>query len=82
MEKKVRILCLDGGGIRGIIPATVMKYVEEQLAIRTNNQLARISDYFDMIVGTSTGAILGCFYLMPHPEKGNPGKPNSKFDAA
>lgn len=81
-NKKVRILCLDGGGIRGIVPATVMQYVEEKLIKLSNNPNARISDYFDMIVGTSTGAILGCFYLLPHPNNGNPNTPSSKFKAS
>jgi uncharacterized protein len=81
-KKKVRILCLDGGGIRGIIPATIMQYVEEKLIKLSNNPNARISDYFDMIVGTSTGAILGCFYLLPHPNHGDPNTPSTKFKAS
>ncbi len=67
-EKKVKILSLDGGGIRGIIPATVMVHIEERLKYFSNNPDARIADYFDMIVGTSTGAILGCYYLVPDPK--------------
>jgi len=31
MKKKVRILSIDGGGIRGIIPAYIIKYVESYL---------------------------------------------------
>ena len=45
--KKVRILSIDGGGIRGIIPASVLKYVEERLIALTKNKNARIADYFD-----------------------------------
>jgi patatin-like phospholipase/acyl hydrolase len=77
VKKKVRILSLDGGGIRGIIPATVMQYVESELIRKTGNPDARIADYFDMVVGTSTGAILGCFYLTPN----NGGGPSSRFTA-
>lgn len=66
--KKVRILSLDGGGIRGIIPATIVEYIEEQLKIKSKNPNARIADYFDMIVGTSTGGLLTCFYLKPNPD--------------
>ena len=29
--KKIRILSLDGGGMRGIIPATVLEYVENKI---------------------------------------------------
>ena len=80
-KKKVRILCLDGGGIRGIVPATVMQYVEERLIALSGNRNARIADYFDMVVGTSTGAILGCFYLMPHAQKGAANTPNARYEA-
>ena len=63
--KKVRILALDGGGMRGIIPATVLEYVENKIIEITNNRNARIADYFDLIAGTSTGGILTAFYLTP-----------------
>ncbi|MEA3495640.1 MAG: patatin-like phospholipase family protein [Bacteroidota bacterium] len=78
--KKLRILSLDGGGIRGIIPATILKYVEEKIIEITNNPNSRIADFFDIIVGTSTGGILSCFYLTPNPEQ-NENNPSSKFTA-
>ena len=63
--KKVRILTIDGGGIRGIIPAVILNYIEEQLQEKTNNPNATLADYFDMIAGTSTGGILTTFYILP-----------------
>ncbi|PIB35594.1 hypothetical protein BFP72_09415 [Reichenbachiella sp. 5M10] len=63
--KKVKVLSLDGGGIRGIIPATFIKYVEEKAQEITNNPKLRVSDLFDFISGTSTGGILSCIYLTP-----------------
>jgi len=66
-RKKVRILSIDGGGIRGILPATIIRYIEKQIQIKTKNRKARIADYFDMIAGTSTGGILTCLYLTPGP---------------
>ena len=48
---KRRILSIDGGGIRGIIPAMVLNYIEE----RTGK---RVEAMFDLIAGTSTGGIL------------------------
>lgn len=51
MPKKVRVLSIDGGGIRGIIPAAIMAEVER----RTRKPIAEL---FDLIAGTSTGGIL------------------------
>ena len=62
--KKIRILSLDGGGIRGIIPGTILCYLEKKLQHLDNSQL-KIGDYFDFIAGTSTGGILACTYLLP-----------------
>ena len=59
MSKKVfRILSIDGGGIRGIIPAMILAEIEA----RTGR---RISQLFNMIVGTSTGGILALGLTMP-----------------
>ena len=72
-----RILSIDGGGIRGIIPGQVLVALERKIIEKTGNSEARISDYFDMIAGTSTGGILTCAYLCP--DEGNPDR--SKFTA-
>lgn len=57
---KIRILALSGGGIRGIIPARVLSYIEA----RTGK---RIHELFDMVCGTSTGGILSCALTKPNP---------------
>lgn len=62
--KKIRILSLDGGGIRGIIPGVILNYLEKKLQTLDKSNL-KIGDYFDFIAGTSTGGILACTYLMP-----------------
>ncbi len=62
---KVRILSIDGGGIRGIIPATIICYLEEEIRRLTQNENAKIGEYFDLIAGTSTGGILASIYLVP-----------------
>lgn len=46
-----RILTIDGGGVRGIIPATLLARLEA-----TTGRLTR--DAFDFVAGTSTGAVL------------------------
>jgi uncharacterized protein len=56
----MRVLAIDGGGIRGIIPALVLAEVER----RTGR---RIFELFDLIAGTSTGGILACALCAPDP---------------
>ena len=63
--KKIRILSIDGGGIRGIIPGTILTQLEKILQKKDNNSSCKLGDYFDMIAGTSTGGILACLYLVP-----------------
>ena len=70
-SKLFRILSIDGGGIRGILPGQIMVSLERKLRKATGNDDARISDYFDLIAGTSTGGILGCAYTCPD-ENGRP----------
>ena len=62
--KKIRILSLDGGGIRGVLPATLLHYIEEELRRREGNNV-RLSDYIDLFAGTSTGGILSILYNIP-----------------
>ncbi|MBC7628274.1 patatin-like phospholipase family protein, partial [Ferruginibacter sp.] len=63
--KKIRILSIDGGGVRGIIPGTILMELEKILQKMDNNSSSKLGDYFDMIAGTSTGGILSCLYLVP-----------------
>jgi uncharacterized protein len=50
--KPFRILSIDGGGIRGILPAAMLTELEKQTDERS------VGDYFDLIAGTSTGGII------------------------
>jgi patatin-like phospholipase/acyl hydrolase len=63
-NRQLRILSIDGGGIRGIIPAKVLAKIEE-LAKKP------IAELFDVIAGTSTGGILALGLTCP----GADGKP-------
>lgn len=60
MENKrpKRILALDGGGIRGALTLGFLERIETILKQRTNNPKLLLCDYFDLIGGTSTGAII------------------------
>jgi patatin-like phospholipase/acyl hydrolase len=56
-EKKVfKILSIDGGGIRGLIPAKVLEDLEQELQKTEPDK--KLHEHFDLICGTSTGAIL------------------------
>jgi len=56
----VRVLAIDGGGIRGLIPALVLAELER----RANRP---VHELFDLIAGTSTGGILACALCAPNP---------------
>ena len=57
-----RVLSIDGGGIRGIIPAMVIAHIEKLMG-KTAHEL------FDLMVGTSTGGILALGLAHPGPGK-------------
>ncbi|HEX9981598.1 MAG TPA: patatin-like phospholipase family protein [Flavobacterium sp.] len=68
MAKKIRILSLDGGGIRGIITCVILKYIEEQLQ-KIDSPNAKLGDYFDLVAGSSTGGLLASILLFPDKNK-------------
>ena len=69
MSAKYRILSIDGGGIRGIFPATILSHIEKMLQRIYRDPSYRIADYFDFFAGTSTGGILVCLYLCSDGER-------------
>ncbi len=71
-QPSFRILAIDGGGIRGIIPGQVLVSLERILQERSGKPNARIADFFDLIAGTSTGGILACTYLIAEADKAVP----------
>ncbi|MFB2970357.1 patatin-like phospholipase family protein [Aerosakkonema sp. BLCC-F183] len=66
----MKILSIDGGGIRGIIPAIILAEIENRLG-------KPIAELFDLIAGTSTGGILAVGLTKPYPL--NPQQP--QYDA-
>jgi patatin-like phospholipase/acyl hydrolase len=69
--RPIRVLALDGGGIRGIIPATILTEIER----RCGKQIAEL---FDLVAGTSTGGILALGLTVPDPA--NPGQPRHRAE--
>jgi patatin-like phospholipase/acyl hydrolase len=64
MTQTFRVLAIDGGGIRGLLPALVLAELERQTG-------RAIADCFDLIAGTSTGGILALGLTRP----GDDGRP-------
>lgn len=53
-----RLLALDGGGVRGLITACFLERMEMVLRERHGDASLRLCDYFDLVGGTSAGALL------------------------
>jgi uncharacterized protein len=56
----MRVLAIDGGGIRGLIPALVLAELEERSG-------RRVFELFDLMAGTSTGGIIASALCAPDP---------------
>ena len=68
------ILSLDGGGIRGLITATVASYIEDYTYTYAREKYCiperakpkvSLSELFDMVAGTSTGSLLATTIVFP-----------------
>ncbi|KAL1822122.1 hypothetical protein ACET3Z_008900 [Daucus carota] len=64
----ITVLSIDGGGIRGLIPATILDFLESQLQ-ELDGKDARLADYFDVISGTSTGGLVTAMLTAPDEYK-------------
>lgn len=64
MSKTLKILAIDGGGIRGILPSIILSEIER----RTGQHTAHL---FDLIAGSSTGGLLAMGLNVPD-EQGQP----------
>ncbi|WP_085505631.1 CBASS cGAMP-activated phospholipase [Thalassobacillus devorans] len=53
----MKILCIDGGGIRGVMPIAVLRALEEDIG-------SSAAEKFDLIAGTSTGSIIAASVMM------------------
>eukprot|EP01063_Lacrimia_lanifica_P018429 TRINITY_DN2533_c0_g6_i1.p1 TRINITY_DN2533_c0_g6~~TRINITY_DN2533_c0_g6_i1.p1 ORF type:complete len:456 (+),score=185.86 TRINITY_DN2533_c0_g6_i1:137-1369(+) len=57
-KSKIRILSVDGGGIRGVVPALILEEMEKMKG-------KRVCEMFDIIAGTSTGGIVASMCALP-----------------
>jgi patatin-like phospholipase/acyl hydrolase len=51
LDRPLQILCLDGGGLKGLFSASVLAEIESDHAVK-------VTEHFDLIVGTSTGGLI------------------------
>ncbi|MEA5421143.1 patatin-like phospholipase family protein [Spirulina sp. CCNP1310] len=56
-----KILCIDGGGMRGVLAAQLLKLIEAELVRLTGK---RLHQYFDLIAGTSSGSIIAANLIL------------------
>ncbi|XP_009589751.1 patatin-like protein 1 [Nicotiana tomentosiformis] len=66
-KTRVTVLSIDGGGIRGIIPGTILAFLESKLQ-ELDGPNARIADYFDVVAGTSTGGLVTSMLTAPNKD--------------
>lgn len=64
------ILTIDGGGVRGLVPAIVLEAIDAEL--KTIGKDCVLADCFDLIAGTSVGSIIAAGLALPSQD-GGPG---------
>jgi len=80
-EETTFILSIDGGGIRGLIPARILARIEEDLENKYGQSI-RLAHLFDVMSGTSTGGIITLGLTAPVKERETdlaPGYPAKKL---
>lgn len=58
-DNPFKILTIDGGGIKGLYSSTILEHLEQRFGL--------MSDYFDMICGTSTGGLIALCLALKIP---------------
>lgn len=61
-KKPFKILSIDGGGIKGLYSSKILEHLEDRYK-------CSISDYFDLICGTSTGGLIALALSLKIPAK-------------
>ena len=70
-KKTIKILSIDGGGIRGYIPALILEKLSSILENQYGN--GNLFSVFDIIAGTSSGSLTALGIAAPDKKKGNGG---------
>jgi len=67
VERPYRVLSLDGGGMRGIYTGAFLARLTDQFSRIRGESALDLGGGFDLITGTSTGAIVGCALALGRP---------------
>src|ERR1700722_13873131 len=67
LARPYRVLSLDGGGMRGIYTGAFLARLTDQFARIRGEVALDLGSGFDLITGTSTGAIVGCALAVGRP---------------
>lgn len=62
----VCVLSIDGGGVKGIVPTLLLKEIERRADVN------HVTELFDVMAGTSTGALIAIMLNIPVLETGKP----------
>ncbi|MEM6413041.1 MAG: patatin-like phospholipase family protein [Pseudomonadota bacterium] len=65
-----RVLSIDGGGVRGIVAAVLLDAMDQEYSLAGGN--GPVTDRFDVIAGTSTGAIIAAGLALPNDRGSRP----------
>lgn len=60
---KFLILSIDGGGLRGVVPLTVLQHIQSRVS-------EPVLSYFSLVAGTSTGGLIASALTLPGNQRG------------
>ncbi|MBQ4874490.1 MAG: patatin-like phospholipase family protein [Rickettsiaceae bacterium H1] len=70
-KKPIFIIAIDGGGLRGMIPALIISDMEKKFSKAAGKEI-KLMEVFDAAVGTSTGGLITLMTNVPRPDKSQP----------
>lgn len=69
-RRPLRVLCLDGGGVRGLSSLMILQDIMREVAAKEGIDDAKPCDFFDLICGTSTGGLIAIILGRPRMSVG------------
>ncbi|KAL5718613.1 hypothetical protein ACHQM5_011497 [Ranunculus cassubicifolius] len=63
--RMIRVLSIDGGGVKGLIPGVILEFLETKLQ-ELDGPEVRLCDYFDVVASTSTGGLIATMITAPN----------------